>query len=115
MTVGELLGRISSREMAEWMVYYGLEPFGEERADLRAGIVASTVANTARDPKRQHEPFKPQDFMPKFEDTERKQRTAQELYRMFRNWAMGARPAPDPLSLTPNPSPTRGEGKDGGT
>ena len=50
MTVAELLSRTTSRELSEWMVYYELEPFGEERADLRAGIVASTVANVNRAP-----------------------------------------------------------------
>lgn len=67
MTVAELLSRISSRELSEWMAYYELEPFGMERGDLQAGIVASTVANVNRDPKKQKRPFAPQDFMPKFE------------------------------------------------
>ena len=67
MTVGELLDRISSRELSEWMAYAQLEPWGETRADLRAGIVASTVANTARDPKRRKKPFAPEEFMPHFE------------------------------------------------
>ena len=39
----------------------------EEREDLRAGIVASTIANANRDPKRRKQPFKPQDFMPVYE------------------------------------------------
>ena len=43
----------------------GMEPRGEERADLRAGIVASTIANANRDPKK-GKPFKAEDFMPKF-------------------------------------------------
>lgn len=64
MPVGELLARVSSRELTEWMVYYELEPFGEERSDLRAGIVASTVANANR---TKGKAYKPQDFMPKFE------------------------------------------------
>lgn len=67
MTVGELLDRISSRELSEWMVYAQLEPFGEARADLRAGIVASTMANTVRDPKRRKKPFGPEEFMPQFD------------------------------------------------
>ena len=67
MTVAELLSRVSSRELSEWMVYYEQEPFGEERGDLRAGIVASTVANANRDPKKQKKPFTAQDFMPSFE------------------------------------------------
>jgi len=64
MTVGELLGRISSRELTEWQAYCGIEPFGEDRSDLRAGIMASTVANVFR--KSGTKPYKAQDFMPKF-------------------------------------------------
>lgn len=67
MTVGELLGRASSLELSEWMAYYSIEPWGEERGDLRAGIVASTVAETARDPKKRGRPYKPREFMPSFE------------------------------------------------
>lgn len=66
MTVRELLTRISSRELTEWAAYFLLEPFGEERADLRAAIIASVVANTARDPKRRRRAFKPEEFMPRF-------------------------------------------------
>lgn len=44
------------------MAYDRLDQFGERRADLRAGIIASTVANFGfRDIK---EPAKPVDFMP---------------------------------------------------
>lgn len=46
------------------MAFMRLEPFGEFRADLRAGIVAATVANAARSPDRP--PFKTTDFMPDF-------------------------------------------------
>jgi len=60
-----MLGEISSRQFAEWMAYARIEPFGEERADLRAGIVASTIANTNRG--RGQKPYKPQQFMPEFE------------------------------------------------
>jgi len=62
--VRELLGRMSSSEMSEWIAYAQIEPFGEERADLRAAIIASTVANTAR--QRGSRAFKPEDFMPQF-------------------------------------------------
>ena len=68
MTVAELLRRISSAELSEWAAYYALEPFGEERADLRSGIVAATVANASRSEKQQ--PYSPADFMPQF-DAER--------------------------------------------
>ncbi len=48
----------------EWIAYAEIEPFGEERADLRAGIVASTMANINR--QKGKPAYKPQDFMPKF-------------------------------------------------
>ena len=53
------------------MAYYELEPFGEERADLRSAIVASTVANAHRDPKRRRKAFRPLDFMPRFDGSKR--------------------------------------------
>lgn len=49
------------------MAYAELEPFGEERADLRSGIIASVLANVNRDAKKHPKPFTPQDFMPVFE------------------------------------------------
>jgi hypothetical protein len=45
------------------MAYYQLEPFGVERDDLRSGIIAATIANSNRDPKKQKKPFTPEDFM----------------------------------------------------
>jgi hypothetical protein len=78
------LAHISALELAEWEAYYHMEPFGEERADLRAGIVASTVANVQRDRKKKPQPFKPEDFMPKF-NKPRKQTPAElrEFARMM--------------------------------
>lgn len=40
-----------------------LEPWGEELANWRAGMIASTIVNVNR--KKGKPPFKPQDFMPK--------------------------------------------------
>ena len=57
-----LLAEITSAELTEYMAYERLEPFGEARADLRAGIVASTVANHGMSPPRR--PMRPLDFMP---------------------------------------------------
>lgn len=61
MTVRELLCRIDSRELTEWMAYAMIEPFGEDRADLRAGIIASTFANVHRPNSQQA--YVPADFM----------------------------------------------------
>ena len=68
MTVQELLHRMSARELTEWMAYYSLEPFGEERGDMRAGIVASTLFNINRGKKAK--PTTPYDFMPKYGEPE---------------------------------------------
>lgn len=67
--VDGLLGELSSTQLAEWLAYFRLEPFGEERDDLRMGIVASTIANVNRSAKRR-KPYQPEDFMPRFEDAE---------------------------------------------
>ena len=58
-----MLARISSRELSEWQAFNELEPFGEFSQEYRAGLIASMVANTARDEKKQPEPFQPVDFM----------------------------------------------------
>lgn len=52
-------------QFAEWMAYSALEPWGEERDDLRMGIVASTIANANRG--KNTKAYSPQDFMPAFE------------------------------------------------
>lgn len=57
----------------EWLAYMKLEPIGEERADLRAGIIASTIANANRNPKKRSKPFTPKDFMPKFGERQKVQ------------------------------------------
>ena len=53
---------MSSLELSEWLAYSRIEPIGrEQRADLRAGIIASTVANSQR---VKGTAYKAQDFMP---------------------------------------------------
>jgi hypothetical protein len=64
MTLSEVRERISAAELSAWFAYYRLEPWGEERADLRSAIVASNVANSNRDPRKRPEPYAPADFMP---------------------------------------------------
>ena len=62
-TVQELLESVSSAELTEWYAYYAIEPFDAQRDDLRAAIVASTVANVA--PRRKgSRTYKTEDFLP---------------------------------------------------
>lgn len=65
-----LLRELTSWQITEWLAYYQIEPWGEERGDLRAGIVASVTANANRDPKHRKRPYTPQDFMPTWDPPE---------------------------------------------
>ena len=38
-----MLQGMSSRQLAEWMAYDRLEPFGELRADYRNGLLIATI------------------------------------------------------------------------
>jgi len=59
-----MLEEMTSLQLSEWMAYNEIEPFGEEREDLRMGILASTMANINRSSGKK--PYKPRDFMPVF-------------------------------------------------
>jgi len=52
---------MSSLEFTEWIEYYKIDPFGTERDDLRAALLAATVANASRGPDQA--PFEIEDFM----------------------------------------------------
>ena len=67
-TVAELQLRMSSHEFAEWRAYAQIEPFGQDRSDLGAAIVAATIANVNR--AENQPPFSPKDFLPDFEPRE---------------------------------------------
>ena len=74
-----MLARMPYRVFCEWQTYAQMEPFGEERADLRAGIVAATVANCLA--RRKGQPaFRASDFMPLFDRPKRREPTPGELF-----------------------------------
>ena len=57
---------MDSRELTEWQALYMIEPLPEDRADLRAGIVASyTVAPHMR---RGHKAPSPSDILPDYDN-----------------------------------------------
>lgn len=68
MSVRRTQKEINSAEFAEWMAYEELEPFGPQREDERAGMIAATLANVNRDPEKKSDPFVPFDFFPRLED-----------------------------------------------
>jgi len=75
-----MLREMTAREFAEWEAFYAIDPFGDQRADLRAGIVAATVSNRWRG--RNEDPKAPSDFMPFKQDV---QQTPDEIQRQLRN------------------------------
>jgi hypothetical protein len=76
-----MLAEMTSSQLSEWMAYSKVEPFGEDRDDLRMGIVASTVANANRGKGKK--PFKPQDFMPTFEVESEEEAAARLIAQAF--------------------------------
>ena len=59
-----MLERMPATLLQRWMAYHMLEPFGQERDDLRIAIGASAIVNHLR-PKKAG-PVKWQALMPKF-------------------------------------------------
>jgi len=67
MTVAEMLARISSAELTEWMAYEQVSgPLGGERDDVLMAILAAVVANGNRGKGRK---VKPKDLLPKWDQT----------------------------------------------
>lgn len=56
--------RINACQFAEELAYYELDPWGDERADLRAAQIAAMVGNASGNYRHA---FKPADFMPDFD------------------------------------------------
>lgn len=74
--------RMSGKEFGDWIAYHRLEPWGTGPADLRAGIVAATIANCHRG--KNTPPFKAGDFMPKYEpDPAPEEISPLEFFRSF--------------------------------
>ncbi len=71
MTVAELGDRMSHRELIEWMEYAELEPFGDQRGDLRSAISTTAIVRAVAGKSARH--VTPKLFMPFLEDTGRKE------------------------------------------
>lgn len=62
---------MSGQQFFEWIEFSQLEPFGDERADLRMGILAASLINNLAMMWTGENPgAKPEDFMPNFEETQ---------------------------------------------
>lgn len=60
------------------MAFSQVEPFGEERADLRSAIIACIIANVNRE--KDQKPFEVSDFMPKFDPPKEQSEEQMKLF-----------------------------------
>lgn len=87
---------MTSKQLAEWKLFYQKEPFGPHIDSLRWAIDRADFLNANRDPKKQ-KAFKPEKFAfgDEFEeglvlddlDEERKQKRVREMKRNMAMWA----------------------------
>lgn len=90
-TVAELLTRISSRELTEWMVYEKLTgPLGGRRLDIAAAIGAAATINANRKRRRPH---RVEDFVPVWSKPARQAMSPEEMWAAVRriNAGMGGK------------------------
>lgn len=69
--------------LCEYIAMYQIEPFGEDRDDLRTGYAAAVSYNLNR--QRGQKAMKPSDFLPEFKP--RKRQTSQEHEHIFKMFA----------------------------
>lgn len=72
-----MLRALDSRQIAGWMAYFSVEPFGEHAAYWRAGVIAATIANVNRG--KSQRALKPEDFMPPEPKPKREAQTTEEM------------------------------------
>lgn len=99
-----MMSEMTWREYLEWVVYSDLEPFDEERQDLRIAQVVTTIANANRNPKK-HRAYTVKDFLMRWGDSpklSRKQTWQEQKQIGHMMFAMFNRPqgdgAPQPMS-----------------
>lgn len=68
---------MSSKELSLWIAYYNLHPFGVERDNLHAGMIASMVGNANL--AKGKAPFSPTDFMMQSDKERRIKETQQTI------------------------------------
>jgi len=83
-SVRTIYKEIDAREFGEMMAMEQIDPTGEERADLRMGILASAILNSMPFGKKR---WKPSDFMPEFGKIEKPKKTVAQMQFIFETWA----------------------------
>ncbi len=106
-------------EFIEWIAYSRIEPFGDERADWRAALVASVDAEVNRGRTKRKKPFQPKDFLLSFEGPKRQTWQSQLQFVELLNSAFGGKDERGAVADAPGsekgraqgPAPTDGAGR----
>ena len=77
-TVRQLLDEMGSDELTEWAAFYRIDPWGDQRADLRQAIAASAAVNIHM-PKGKS--VNPEQFMPY---VPKREQTAEEMVQAIK-------------------------------
>ncbi len=56
--VDVMLRSMTSRQLKEWLTFMEMEPFGEDRDDIRSGVIVQTLLNIFRDRRFRPRAFK---------------------------------------------------------
>ena len=73
------LGSMPSRELSEWLAFGRIEPYGEERADIRTALVCQTIAQ-AWLKRPDGSPWSIGDFLPRYGRPEQGEHEAQAMF-----------------------------------
>ena len=74
--------------MNEWMAYWAIEPWGEVRADYRAGLICSSVFNSAGVKRKGGGNWLPSDFFELYEAGKpKKKQTGQQMLDLMKGLA----------------------------
>jgi hypothetical protein len=83
MTVAQLRREMDSKEFTEWIAYEQIDPGEPERSDLRAALMACTVANAHKGARGRL--YKISDFLLKFK-TPRKEPNQKSIKTKLQYW-----------------------------
>lgn len=83
-TVSELENRLQASELDEWYAFWSLEPWGEVRADYRAGLMCATVLNSQRVKGKL---FEAKDFFDLYDAGKRTKQTGQQMLNFMKQFA----------------------------
>ena len=84
MSVKRCQMEIDSSEFAEWIAFSNIEPIGDKRGDLQAGIISNAIASC-----HVKKPPSPIDFMFDFDKNKNNEDNGKNIARMMSAYGMG--------------------------